>query len=312
MIQLALSVMILWTGILHAEMKTDKEYGSQSMIAPLKKVLVKRPDHVFGNADPALWHYTAKPDLAKAQAEHDAFVNILLNQDVEVIYHDEYLPGLADAIFVHDPVIVTDYGSVILRMGKPLRQGEEEAIERKLLACGIPTLAKLTHPATAEGGDLLWLDEHTLAAGLGFRTNAEGIEQLKHALEPFNITVIAVELPYWQGKEACLHLQSLISLVDEKTALVYSPLLPVWFVNYLHTAGFTLIEVPESEFYTMGPNVLAIQPGVCLTIEGNPVTQKRLSDHGIVVYTYRGDEISHKAEGGATCLTRPIWRGFTP
>lgn len=296
---------------LHSEQVNAKQapiYGSQSMIEPLLKVLVKRPDQSFAVNDPQKWHYTSKPDLANAQHEHDAFVKILTDHGAEVIYHDEYLPDLADAIFVHDPVIVTDSGAVILRMGKLLRQGEEEAIERKLNAMGIPTLFKLSGSATAEGGDILWVDEKTLAIGHGFRTNAEGIEQIREGLAGLGITVIAVELPYWEGAESCLHLQSLISLVDEKVALVYLPLLPVQFVNYLKEKGFQLIEVPEREFLTMGPNVLAISPGICLTIEGNPITKQRLEARNIQVMTYMGNDISLKAEGGATCLTRPLLR----
>lgn len=283
-------------------------YGSQSMVAPLLKVLVKRPDQAFAVDDPQKWHYTSTPNLAKAQQEHDAFVKILTDHGAEVFYHDEFLPDLADAIFVHDPVIVTNAGAVILRMGKPLRQGEEEAIERKLHALGIPTLFKLSGHATAEGGDMLWLDEKTLAIGHGFRTNREGIEQMKKGLAEVGITVIKVDLPYWEGAESCLHLQSLISLVDEKVALVYLPLLPVSFVQYLKKEGFQLVEVPEKEFLTMGPNVLAIAPGICLTIEGNPITKQRLEAMNIQVFTYKGDEISLKAEGGATCLTRPLLR----
>ncbi len=296
---------------LKSELVEDKPiatYGSQSMLAPLLKVLVKRPDPAFAVDDIQKWHYTAKPNLTLAQQEHDAFVKVLTDHGAEVIYHDEYLPELADAIFVHDPVIVTDAGAVILRMGKPLRQGEEDAIERKLNAIGIPTLFKLSGTATAEGGDIVWIDEKTLAIGHGFRTNAEGIHQLRKGLEKIGMTVIPVELPYWEGAESCLHLQSLISLVDEKIALVYLPLLPVPFVKYLKEKGFELIEVPENEFLTMGPNVLAISPGICLTIEGNPITKQRLEAKNIEVITYQGNEISLKAEGGATCLTRPLLR----
>jgi len=164
--------------------------------------------------------------------------------------------------------------------------------------------------ARAEGGDLLWVDHHTLAVGLGFRTNAEGVRQLEEALAGQGVTIIPVELPYYTGPEACLHLLSLISIVDHKVAVVYPPLLSVPFWQYLQQAhGFHLIEVPPEEFKTMGPNVLALAPGQCLMLEGNPVTQQRLIEAGCEVLTYRGNEISLKAEGGATCLTRPILRG---
>ncbi len=278
------------------------------MIAPLKKVLVRAPDNGFVVSDLIKWHYTSRPILSIAKEEHEQIVDILKHEGAEVYYHNEELPYLADSVYVHDPVIITERGAVILRMGKILRRGEEEAVESCLQTLGISTYYRLHGDATAEGGDLLWLDEKTLAVGQGFRTNKEGFNQLREALEPLGIEVIAVDLPYWEGQESCLHLQSMISLVDNVTALVNLRFLSVPFVKTLKERDFTLIEVPDEEFLSMGPNVLCIRPGVCLTVEGNPITKKRMEEAGIKVYTYKGDEISLKAEGGATCLTRPILR----
>ena len=286
----------------------NKSYGCQSMIAPLRRVLVKRPDEVFAAADPAQWHYTGQPNLEIARQEHDALVALLRQAGAEVIYHDEVQPGRADAIYVFDPALVTDRGAVILRMGKPLRRGEEAAIARRLETLGVPIHYTLHGQAQAEGGDLLWLDHDTLAVGLGFRTNAEGLRQLEEAMDGLGVTVIPVELPYYTGPEACLHLLSLISIVDHDLAVVYPPLLSVPFWQHLRGRGFRLIEVPPEEFETMGPNVLALAPGRCLMLEGNPITRQRLEDAGCEVLTYRGNEISLKAEGGPTCLTRPILR----
>jgi N-dimethylarginine dimethylaminohydrolase len=287
----------------------SREYGSQSMIAPLRKVLVKRPTEAFAVQDPDRWHYTSRPNLELAQQEHDALVDILAQSGAEVIYHDEPQPERADAIYCFDPAIVTDQGAIILSMGKELRRGEEAAMARRFEALGVPIHHTLRGEARAEGGDLLWVDERTLAAGLGFRTNAEGLRQLEEAFEGTGVSVIPVELPYYTGPEACLHLLSLISIVDEKLAVVYPPLMSVPFWLYLQEQGFRLVEVPEQEFLTMAPNVLALGPGRCLMLEGNPITQQRLEDAGCEVLTYRGNEISLKAEGGATCLTRPILRG---
>lgn len=283
-------------------------YGSQSMVAPLRRVLVRRPDSAFAVADPVLWNYTGHPDLDVAQAEHDAFVAILREYGAEVIYQSEEQPDRADAIFVHDPALVTDAGAIVLRMGKTLREGEEQTMAESFARMGVPILARLTGSARAEGGDLLWLDEHTLAAGVGFRTNGEGIRQLRAALEPRGVMVLPVQLPFYQGPAACLHLMSLISMVAEDLAVVYPPLLSVLFYQELERRGIRLVEVPEAEFYTMGTNVLALAPGECLMLEGNPITAERLSQAGCEVRTYRGNEISLKAEGGATCLTRPILR----
>jgi N-dimethylarginine dimethylaminohydrolase len=284
-------------------------YGGQSMVAPLQTVLVRRPDEAFGAADPLLWHYTDQPYLPLAQGEHDAFVNTLLGHGVEVVYHDAALTDHADAIFVHDPALITDRGAIILRMGKPLRSGEEEAMAVTFRRLGVPIHYRLHGEATAEGGDLLWLDERTLCVGLGFRTNAAGFAQLGEALAGSGMELVPVHLPYFEGPEACLHLMSLISLVDSDLAVVYRPLLPVPFFQLLEARGIRLIDVSDEEFATMGTNVLALGPRDCLMLDHNHETAEALEAAGCRVTTYRGDELSLKAEGGATCLTRPILRG---
>ena len=284
-----------------------KHYGSQSMVDPLRRVLVKRPDDAFGSADPQRWHYTGPPRLDIAQQEHDGLTEILREAGVEVLYHEAPMDS-ADSIYTHDPCIVTDAGAILLNMGKPLRRGEPAAIGQALKRLDVPVHYALHGDALAEGGDLMWLDHDTLAVGLGFRTNAEGLRQLEMAVNPLGVTVVPGQLPYFKGPEACLHLMSLISLVDNDLAVIHPPLLPVPFRQELEARGFRFVEVPEPEFQSMGPNVLTLAPRDCVMLEGNPVTRQRLEDAGCRVRTYKGDEISLKAEGGPTCLTRPILR----
>jgi N-dimethylarginine dimethylaminohydrolase len=287
-----------------------RTFGSQSMVGELQSVLVRRPDRAFGDADPQQWHYTEAVDLQMALAEHDMLVQILHNAGIEYTYHTTPLPEHADAIFVHDPVIVCDKGAILLQMGKPLRQGEEEAIGETLEKMGVPIYYRLHGEARAEGGDLLWVDEKTLAVGQGFRTNAEGIRQLTEALSPLGVEVVPVHLSYFEGPDACLHLMSFISIVDHDLAVVYEPLMPVPFWQMLKERGFRFVNVPDEEWATMGPNVLALAPGKCLLLEQNKVTKARLEEAGCEVLTYVGNEISLKAEGGATCLTRPVLRSY--
>ncbi len=283
-------------------------YGAQSMVAPLRRVLVRAPDASFGDADPVRWHYTARPDLARARAEHAALIALLRAEGAEVLLHDTPLPDHADAIFVHDPVLVTDRGTIVLRMGKPVRRGEEDALAAALERHGVPVLARLTGDARAEGGDCLWLAPDLLAVGLGFRTNAEGLGQIAAALGPA-VRLVPVPLPYDQGPEACLHLMSLISLLADDLAIVHRPLLPVPFWELLQARGVRGVDVPEAEYARMGTNVLALAPRRCLMLEGNPGTRARLEAAGCTVLEYRGEELSRKAEGGPTCLTRPVRRG---
>jgi len=284
------------------------EMVSHSTYGALKKVLVRRPDAAFAVPAPDEWNYAGTPNLEVAQAEHDQLTEVLRGAGTEVIYHDESLPDHADSVFVFDPVLVTGRGAIVLRMGKELRDGEETALSGKLKALGLPVISSLTGVATAEGGDLLWLDSRTLAAGRGFRTNAEGVTQLRGILQELGIQLQAFDLPYLSGPRACLHLLSLISILDRDLAVVYPPLMPVALWEELQRRELEIVEVPEQEFASMGPNVLALGPRKCLALEGNPVTRRRLEDAGCEVFTYRGGELSLKAEGGPTCLTLPLER----
>ena len=284
------------------------DFGGQNMFGRLRRVLVARPGTAFGGADPRRWHYAASPEPAAARQEHDRLVGILEASGALVCRHDADAVASADAIFVHDPCIVTDGGAILLNMGKPLRRDEPEAVGATLQRLGVPVMARLEGEQRAEGGDLLWLDEKTLAVGIGFRTNAAGAAALRRALAPLAVAVVEVPLPYFEGPDACLHLMSVVSVVDRDLAVVYPRLLPVPFWQRLRDADYALVEVPEDEFPSMGPNVLALAPRHVLMLEGNPRTRARLERAGCRVEVYRGHEISLKAEGGATCLTRPILR----
>src|SRR5436190_15740110 len=257
------------------------------MVDPLRTVLVRRPDEAFAHADPKIWGYTGRPDLIAARTEHAALVEMLRSSGAEVWYHEEPQEARADAIFVHDPVLVTDRGAIVLRMGKELRRGEEASIADSLTKQGVPILGTLRSPATAEGGDLLWINHDRLAVGQGFRTNAEGLRQLKTLLKPLGVRTEPVPLPFHTGPSACLHLLSLISLVDDDLAVVYPRLLAVPFWRLLRDRGIRLVEVPDEEFPTQGPNVLALAPRKALMLEGNPITRRRLEEAGCEVVTYR-------------------------
>ena len=215
-------------------------YGSQYMMDPLRRVLVKKPDNAYAVQDHLIWHYTAEPELQEARREHDAFAAVLEAEGVEVSYHDKPQPDRADAIFTYDPAIVTDRGAIILSMGKHLRRGEEDPMARRLEELCVPVIFRVHGEARAEGGDCLWLDHDTLAVGQGFRTNAGGLRQLREALHETGVEIVPVPLPYFHGPEACLHLMSLISLVDHDLAVSYPSLLPVPFWRTRARARFKL------------------------------------------------------------------------
>lgn len=283
-------------------------YGGQSMIAPLRRVMVRRPSPAKTAEDWRRFNYPAPTDDTQALAEHQAFRAILHDHGVEVLDFGGADDGELDAIFTYDPSFTTDDGIILCRPGKEARQPEVEMAHQAYRELDIPILGEIEAPGTLEGGDLCWLDANTLAAGEGYRTNAEGIRQLSIYVRPLGVDVFTVGLPYWHGPDECLHLLSLISPVNHRQAVVYLPLLATSFVQLLHALGWDLIPIPDEEFATQGCNVLTLEPGKVLMLKDNPITRQRLEAAGCAVVTYTGDEISHKRAGGPTCLTRPILR----
>jgi dimethylargininase len=284
-------------------------WGGHSMVAPLRRVLVNAP---LAPRDDNAWEdfgYVRPVDYGLALREHQAFCALLSSAGCDVIVGEYDDPERQDAIFTFDPSIITDAGAVLCRMGKQLRRPEVDLAEQAMSRLGIPIAGRIEAPGTLEGGDCLWLDDRTLVVGRGYRTNAEGIRQLREILGQQGVAVVAVDLPHWQGPAECLHLLSFISLVDEKLAVVHLPLMAVAFVELLRERSFTLIEIPEEEYPTQGTNVLATAPRQCILLRENVGTARRLRDAGCDVTFYSGDEISHNRAGGPTCLTRPILRG---
>jgi dimethylargininase len=272
------------------------------MTAPLRRVLVRKPGGVerwraFG--------WRSAPDPVRLLDEHEGFVAALEGAGVEVVV-GEPLDSALDAIYVHDPAALTSAGAILLRPGKELRQVEVTAIERDFATAGIAVLARLEPPATAEGGDMLWLDDRTLVVGRGYRTNDAGIDALRRALP--DVDVHAVDLPHYHGRDEVMHILSLVSPLDDDLAVVYLPLMPVRLVELLEERGVELVQVPDEEFESMACNVLALGPRRALTLDGNPETRRRLEAAGVEVIVYAGDELSRKGDGGPTCLTRPLAR----
>ena len=280
--------------------------GIQDQVGPLHRVYVRAPRA----ADLAAWRdygWHAEPDPDLAADEHRAFRAELERAGAEVILGEAEVEGDPDAIYAYDPVLMTDRGAILLRPGKLGRRREPSAIATDLEDAGVPVLGALEEPACAEGGDMFWLDEGTLAVGRGYRTNDEGIAALRELLP--GVEVLAFDLPHQRGPSECLHLLSLLSPLDADLVVCFPPLMPVRLMEELVARGIGYVEVPEAEFDSMGANVLALGPRLALALEGNPETRRRMEAAGVDVRTYRGLEISRKGDGGPTCLTRPLARG---
>jgi len=282
------------------------------MVSALKRVLVCPPRSAgWGNAERAgEWQklgFLHAPDSGCAEHQHRQMAGRLADAGCQVLLMEG--SGLSmDSVYVHDASLVTDWGAVCLRMGKPERSGEPAAHAAWYGVAAIPILGEIRPPGTVEAGDVLWLGEKILLVGRGYRTNAEGINQLRSILEPYGIDVIAAPLPHGSGPQTCLHLMSLISLLDNRTALADPSWLAVETMELLKKLGYRLIGIDQSERDTLACNVLSLGGGRLLALEENPRTNSRLSSEGFAVRTFAGSEVGINGGGGPTCLTRPILR----
>ena len=289
------------------------DFGAFNMWGPLKRVALRTADAAFqddGQIDRE-WqalNYHSRPDRAEALREYTNFESILAASGAEIIRLPAERELTLDALYAHDALIVTPKGLVRPWMGKPARRTEPGVNGRHLEGLGFPLAGEIREPGLIEGGDLVWIDRHTLLAGLGYRTNREGIAQLRKLAGP-DVEILEFDLPHYKGRADVFHLMSVLSPLDRDLAIVYLPLMPARLVEFLESRKIGFVHVPDEEFPTMGCNVLALGPRHAVMVEGNPESARRMRDAGVRVEIFKGDEICRKGEGGPTCMTRPLVRG---
>ena len=290
-----------------------KNFGCQSMYAPVRRMLLKHPRQAFisqANVD-IQWqslNYYGCPNYEIANKEYDRFVELLSQFEMELNFAPQNENTSIDSLYAHDPLVISPRGVILGNMGKPARLPEPFAAAKYLAELGVPLLGRISGTGKLESGDLLWIDDHTLAVGQCFRTNPEGLRQLRELLDELLTGILPVHLPYWNGPRDGLLLLSFVSIVDKDLAVVYSRLMPVVFREWLQERGFRLLEVPDEEYESLGCNVLAVRPRQCILLSGNPQTRQLLEQAGAQVWTMSGAEICLKGSGGPTSLTRPILR----
>ena len=280
------------------------------MVGELLRVMVCSPRSA-GWAAPDHWRelgFLHAPDFNAAQAQHDELCRQLKAAGAEVLAMPAAPDLTLDAVYAHDPSVATDYGVIIMNPGKANRVPEALRQREFYQASGIPLLGEIEPPGTTEAGDMLWLDEKTVLIGHGYRTNASGIAQMRELLAPKGVEVLSAPLPYGSGPSACLHLMSLISLLDEQTALVDLPWLAVETVELLKARGYRFIEIDYTERDTLACNVLSLGRKRLLALEENRKTNERMRQAGFDVRSFHGSELCVNGGGGPTCLTRPLLR----
>jgi N-dimethylarginine dimethylaminohydrolase len=289
------------------------DFGHFNEWGILRKVALRAPAQALQN-DAKIdaewqdlnWH--ARPDYENAMTEYKVLESALTSTGAELIHLPAGVGLTLDALYTRDALVITPKGVVKPRMGKPQRRKESDVNAAALGKLGMSIAGEIVGDGKLEGGDLVWLDRHTLLAGVGYRTNLEGVHQLQNICGD-DVEILWFDMPHYKGSSDVFHLMSVLSPIDKDLAVVYQPLMPVRLVEFLEHRSFNFVDVPEQEFDSMGCNVLAIAPRQVLSVEGNPETVRRMQARGVDVQVLAAADISRKGEGGPTCLTRPLTRG---
>ncbi|NHN48042.1 amidinotransferase [Halostella sp. JP-L12] len=278
------------------------EYGT------LERVLVHEPGAEFSTVvDPDAWGWDGLPRQEKAADEHAAFVETLEDHEVTVEYLGETYDHLAESLFVRDVGFAVEGGIVVGKMVEETRQGEERRLSERIVELGMPIYHTVHGSGGFEAGNMVWIDEETVAIGRSRTTNAEGIRQIRTVLEMYDVDVI--EVPIFGSTESTgqTHLALVFSMVAPDLALVYPQAMPPEFLNTLHDRGIETIEVPMREQRNRAASTVVIDDETVLLAAGNPQTRSALEDQGLTVTELNLREIQ-KAGGGLKGLILPLDR----
>jgi N-dimethylarginine dimethylaminohydrolase len=289
------------------------DFGAFNMWGPLRTVAIRQPQAAFVDdakisAEWQKLNFHSKPDMANAVHEYAEVEALLRATGAEVIALPAGPDLTLDSLYTHDALVVTPKGLIRPMMGKAARRAEPRANGAHLESLGFPIIGDITGNGLLEGGDLVWIDRHTLLAGIGYRTNLEGVRQLQALCGP-DVNVMGFDMPHYKGKADVFHLMSFLSPIDRDLAVVYLPLMPARLAQFLESLGMAFIHVPDEEFPTMGCNVLALGPRHVMMVAGNPETERRIRATVTKLEVIAGNDICRKGEGGPTCMTRPLRRG---
>ena len=293
-------------------------WGVDNDVGALRMVLVSRPGSEWqpmmsggeyredcqawiGPDNMWYWRDRDRPDLSKAQAQHDALVGALRSEGAEVLSLQDPLPHMTKSVFTRDQAIVVKGGAIVCRMGVSYRRGEELPITRTLAALGMPILHTIHGTGLMEGGSFAWLNPRTAVVAVGHRSNQEGARQVAEVLRPMNVELLRVD-----NRGFGLHIDGSLVMVDKDLALAFPRGLPYWFLARLQELGIRMVDADPLEG-AFAVNCLAVRPGKVILSAHAERTAWRLRQAGIEVVPIDYSEMP-KNGGGIHCSTLPLIR----
>jgi len=279
--------------------------GCDSECGTLREVLLRRPGaEIEGLGDPAKYRWKEIMNPVRAREQHDALAEIYRANGVAVRYVENMAGDKPNALFMRDNVLMTPEGAIVGRQAMACRRGEERFAAEALAALGVPIIRTISGAGIFETACLLWVDASTVIIGTGNRANDEGCFQVEEALRSMGVEhFIHLQIPYGYA-----HIDSIVSFVDLRTAVIDPQHIPwdVW--TALRERGITLLEAPSpEETQNLALNFVTLAPGHIVMAAGNPVTKSFIVENGINVEETDVSEIL-KGWGSLHCMTAILKR----
>ncbi|MGY5861723.1 MAG: arginine deiminase family protein [Candidatus Thorarchaeota archaeon] len=303
----------------------DKNWGAQSEIGKLREVLVNTPGIEMGppESDIAWYQMRRTINVEEAKGEHESLVKVLKDEGVKVHYLNPDRPpkgpyGLLQRLWAtRDPGFVIKGGAIVGRMSLPFRSGDQVYWTQRVVELGCPILYTVSGSGTFEGGNVVWLDPEHVCIGVSARTNQEGFNQVADMLYRRGVEEVkSVSIPGWLRNlewpaGGFAHLDCVFAYVDDGIALVYPAGIPYDFIEYLREKQINMLEVPPHEAKDYACNVVALQPGKIVLLDGFPETKRMLDKEGVDSITVEMSEFTVSG-GGPHCSTSPLIRDSGP
>lgn len=277
----------------------DNEYGK------LRKVLLCKPQYfewepINEVAKKNLQVQKERFNHSRAQVEHEELADALSSSGAEVYFIEPSKPHHY-MVYTRDFGKSVDDGVLLGRLRMPIRMGEDDLYEIYLREKGFPIMGQIPC-GSLEGGDIHFIDRHTLVIGTGARSSLEGVNSTREILKPQGIDVIPVDFEY-----KYLHLDLLFVVVAEKVCLLCKEGLPGDFLELIKQRGYEMIEVSAQDAMQLKNNVLALGDDKILSFEENVEVNKKLRAFGFEVLTPSLGMFANGG-GGPRCLTFPLER----
>jgi N-dimethylarginine dimethylaminohydrolase len=294
-----------------------RAWGCTNDVGRLRVVLMHRPgaevnvvdiskrldNNAFGDVQAGwYWRGAEGPNLSAMQRQHDAYVAMLRDEGVEVVFLEAAASGRMKSCFTRDSTIGIGGGAIVARLGPRIRRGEELPVTRTLARLGCPILRTISGTGVAEGGSFAWLNRRTAVIGVSSRVNEEGANQIGEVLRAQGVELLKVALTGYR-----LHIDGVLVMIAPDLALANITLLPFWFLQRLRELGIQLIEIHHEDDPGI-VNSLAIAPGRVIMPEGvSGHTMEQLLRQKVTVITAPYDKMI-SAGGGLHCSTAPLIR----